>query len=148
MSNFSRSVKRKNKKPSVMKHSDDIYFFRGYPIVVYSYNYDYFESSKSLIDGYGLVFADYCEKAAVDRDLSLVEFLKDSMENNYMLCDFIRECDFSINDNQIFFNDDGDDIDFINMGQFTFRNCKINVYSSYMFVEDLETKIKYLYYGD
>lgn len=148
MSNFSRSVKRKKKKPSVMKQSDDIYFFGGYPIVVYSYNYDYFESSKSLIEGYGLVFADYCEKAEMDRNISLVEFLKDSIDNNYMLCDYIRECDFTIKDSHIVFSDNGDDTDFINMGQFTFRNCKINVFSSYLFVEDLSTDIKYLYYGD
>ncbi len=148
MSNFTRKIKRQNNKSSVMIPSDDIYSFRGYPIVVYNYNSEYFDSSKSLLRAYELVFADYCEKAEMDRNLSLVEFLKDSMENNYNLCDYIRECDFSINDSRIVFSDNGDDTDFINMGQFTFRNCKINVFSSYLFVEDLSTDIKYLYYGD
>ncbi|MCF6340114.1 MAG: hypothetical protein L3J10_05090 [Sulfurimonas sp.] len=148
MNELSRKTKYQSNQESVMQSSKNFYSFKGFSIDVLNYNKNYFESSKQLLEAYTLVFADYFEKSIINA-ISFIDFLKDSVENNYMLCDIIRECDFSIKDEHILFQDtDSTDMDLINMGQFIFRNCKINVCGSYMFIEDLTTNIKYFYYGD
>lgn len=148
MSNYSRKIQLNSRKKTVMKSSEELYFLEGMPIKVVNYNSKYYEDAEHISEAYGLVFSDYFTMAGTSQ-VPFIEFLQDSVEKNYMLSDSLRECDFTIIDEHIYFQDiDDEKIDFINMGQFIFCNCKINACHSYLFVEDLATGIKYLYYGD
>lgn len=119
-------------------------------IEVHKYNGKYFSDSESLVNGYGLFFQDFQEFYNKDKgNVRVIDFLNDSVENNYMLCDSIQEKKFEIFDDHIYFYDeDKERLDYINMGEFYIDNYKVNVCSSYMFFEDLISGKSYIYYGD
>ena len=151
MSNFMRKIEKNNKsKSSHMIEVTELYKLEteiDIPIIIEvgSYNKEYFIGSKELINGYGLFFQDF--KVFLNHTgekKRVIDFLQDSVENNYMLSDYLKDMEFSIKDDHIYFEEN----DFINMGEFYMDNYKVNLCGSYMFFEDLLSGKKFMYYGD
>lgn len=151
MSNFNRKINRTKK----LKSSNMVSIFERYGLAVgsdtpkiievSSYNKEYFENGQELVNGYELFFNDYMGFLdQTNKNMRVIEFLEDSVENNYMLEDYLEEVNFNIVDDHIYFKDN----DFINMGEFYIDNYKVSVSGSYMFFEDLRSSKKYMYYGD
>ena len=121
----------------------------NYRIEVSTFNGDYFRDARSLLDTYGMVFNDFKAYANnKEEKVRLMEFLEDSVENNYYLNDYITKIDFRIKKNHIYFERNGEKEDWINMGEFYIDNYKVNCCSSYMFLTDLKTNEQFMYYGD
>lgn len=152
MSNFTRKIERTKKG----KSSNMVYVVERYCygiggdiphfVEVGSYNKEYFENSKELIEGYELFFNDYIEFLnQTNVNMRVIKFLEDSVENNYMLEDYLEEVDFNVVKDHIYVRDN----DFINMGEFYIDIYQVNVSGSYMFFENLCSRDKkYMYYGD
>jgi len=160
LSNFNRKLK-KNKQNSSSVGADMVKTFEMFQIPLdftdeekifiesSSYNKHFFQSSEDLFDGYGLFFNDYVEFCEKNQEIvRVIVFLEDSVKNNHYLCDSLTELDFTIKDNHIFFKNNGQKNDYINIGEFYIDNYKVNVCHSYMFFEDILTNKKFMYYGD
>ncbi len=120
-----------------------------YIIKVSAYNNIFYNDSSDLINSYGSFLDDFRRYNNIKEiKSSVLDFINDSVSNNHYLCDSIQTLDFTVIDDHILFKEDGDDLDFINKGEFYLGNYKFNICGSYMFIEDLSTHDKYLYYGD
>ena len=118
-------------------------------IEVDCYNQQFFNSPDELVNAYGLFFQDLVAfNNLKGKKLRVIEFLKDSVENNDMLMDSLTELDFKVKGSHILFKYNGEKQDFINMGEFYIDNYKVAVCHSYMFFEDILSEKKYMYYGD
>ncbi len=121
----------------------------NYRIEVSTFNGDYFRDGRSLLNTYGIVFNDFKAFAnSKEEKVRLMEFLEDSVENNYYLNDYITKINFTVKKDHINFKRNGQKEDWINMGEFYIDNYKVNCCSSYMFLTDLKTDEQYMYYGD
>lgn len=157
MANFSRKIRKSKKQKKVTSPIKNVFEFCPveldnnfkFTIEITSYNANYFSDTTKFINSYGLVIHDYknyCNmKGCVD---DFIEFLKDSVENNPYLCDSLNDMTFKVENNHIRFNLDGDEMDFINMGEFYIDYYKINVCNSYLFITDTLEDKQYMYYGD
>jgi len=113
-------------------------------VEVIEYNNNYFNEERELINIHSLLLSDFINSEFDD----LIEFFKDSVENNYYLNDMLLERDFEIKNDTINFKEDNEEYSYINMGCYAFDNKKIYISGSYSFVEDLIEEKKYIYYGD
>ena len=113
---------------------------------VYSYNAEYFNNQREMIECQSLILSNYVESEMED----FLDFLKDSVENNPYLNDFIKEINFEINDikNEISFKEDNEEYSYIFMGSYIVEKYKVFVSGSYIFIQDLSNYKKYMYYGD
>ncbi len=121
----------------------------NYQIDIIAFNNNYFRDCNSFINTYGMLLNDFKEFVNhKEKKVRLMEFLEDSVENNYYLNDYITKIDFTIKKDHINFKRNGRKEDWINMGEFYIDNYKVNCCSSYMFLTDLKTDEQYMYYGD
>jgi len=157
MSNFSRKVRRSNNQKKLTSPMRNVFEFcpielgnnYKFTVDIRSYNSIYFPDSTTFINSYGLVITDYKEFCIRNGHVvDFIEFLKDSVENNPYLSDSIKEINFKVQDEHIYFKYDDEDIDYINMGEFHIDYYKINVCNSYLFITDFIDNKQYMYYGD
>lgn len=112
-----------------------------------NYNPKVFDNSEELFYAYSLVITDYFDFLEVEKtNKSLIDFLKDSVENSPLSDYLVEDYNFQIKDNVIKLI--SDKTNFINQGQFRINNFMIYVSNSYLFILDTEINKKYMYYGD
>ena len=154
MSNISKKFKKDKKIQNPIIKVCNLYSipldFEGNSVVeVGSYNKKYFSSSNEFINSYGLVILDYAQFCNKYRKImKIMDFIRDSVKNNIMLNDSLCEVKFNIKNDHILFKMDGENQDFINMGEFYIDNHKFNACNSYLFIEDIIYGTQFLYYGD
>lgn len=154
MSNYNKKFKKNKTRKNPIKKVCDLYsipfdFEEKGVVEVGSYNTKYFSSSSEFINSYGLVIIDYsnfCNKNK--KEMKIIDFIKDSVENNSMLNDSLNNVNFNVIEDHILFELNEENQDFINMGEFYINNHRFNVCSSYLFIEDIIYGTQYLYYGD
>ena len=118
-------------------------------IEITKHNTRYFNRGKELFFIYRLIFTNYIAFCDENKKImTFIDFLKDSVKNNIMLSDTIKEIDFNIEEEHILFLHNDEEVDYINMGEFKIDNCICNVCNSYLFIEDTLNKKKYMYYAD
>lgn len=121
---------------------------KNYTIEISIYNSDYFKDGKSLINAYGIVLNDFMSFANEKKEkVRFIDFLEHSVENS-ILADSITDIDFTIKNDHILFNLNGEESDLINMGEFYIDNYQINCCGSYMFISDILSDRQFMYYGD
>ena len=113
---------------------------QGENIFTETYNDAYFNSGKEMVGCYAMVMMNFVESG---KD-TFVEYLKDSVKNNYMLNDMLNEVEWKFDGVEVVIP--SEEISYLMMGHFHFANVEIVVSGSYMFIKDGETK--YLYYTD
>ena len=114
-------------------------------VEVVSYNKNYFNSERDLINIHSLLLSNLVESDFED----IIDFFKDSVENDYYLNDFLKEIDFKVKGEEIIFKEDNEEYSYMNMGEYTVGNYKISISGSYLFIEDLyDSNRKFMYYGD
>ena len=120
----------------------------NYRIEVSTFNSDYFRDGRSLVNTYGIVLNDFKEFVNdKEEKIRFMEFLKHSVENSW-LNDYITKIDFTIKNEHIYFERNGEKEDWINMGEFYMDNYKVNSCGSYIFLTDLISNEQFMYYGD
>ena len=113
-------------------------------VEVIEYNTNYFNSERDLINIHSLLLSNLVNSDFDD----LVEFFKDSVENDFYLNDMFKELNFKVINNEIIFKEDSEEYSYINMGCYTINNYKVYISGSYSFIIDLSDNKKYMYYGD
>jgi len=152
MSDFNRELNNKNM----------VYLYEAYHIglssdskndilvEISSYNSNFFNHAKKMLEIYSIFLQDYLEFVnKYEFSACPLNFMKHSVKHNIMINDSLKEMDFRVEDDHIYFSDGKNrENDFINFGEFYIKNYKVNCCSSYMFIEDIITEKKYIYYGD
>lgn len=150
MSNYTKTNNKRNSIQTINEIYEMSFSFNKKCVVkVTSYNNKYFSSGNEFIDGYGLVVIDYidfCDKN--NKIMDFMDFINDSVKNNYMLNDMLFNGNFKIFKDSIYFQIDNEKHHFINQGEFYISDYKCNVCNSYIFIENILTGIQYIYYGD
>ena len=119
-----------------------------YRIAVSTFNSQFFKDGVSLVNTYGIVLNDFKEFVnEQEKKVRFMDFLKHSVENS-QIHDYLTKIDFTIKNEHIYFERDGEKEDWINMGEFFMDNYQINCCGSYMFLTDLKTNEQFMYYGD
>ena len=114
-------------------------------VEVVSYNKNYFNSERDLINIHSLLLSNLVESDFED----IIDFFKDSVENDYYLNDFLKEIDFKVKGEEIIFKEENEEYSYKNMGEYTVGNYKVSISGSYSFIEDLyDSNRKFMYYGD
>ena len=137
-----------------MKEVYEMYFLildftsENYRIEVSTFNSDYVRNGRSLIHIYAIVLEDFKEFVNDKKEkIRFKEFLKHSVENSW-LNDSISKIGFTIKNQHIYFERNGEKEDWINMGEFYMDNYRINSCGSYLFLTDLISNEQFMYYGD
>lgn len=107
---------------------------------------------KDILNHYYLVIRSFFEYCILMKNLSFIEFLKDSVENNYLLNDYLVECShFTVKKKLqlLYYEINGDKESCSFLGHFIINN-KYHCYalSGAFFVEDIDTKKTYFYFCD
>jgi len=121
--------------------------YENYRIEVSSYNQKYFSNSTDMINSYAILFNDLKEFCSMNGKVRIIDFLEDSVANNYYLCDSITKLSYKISDDSIIFQDGSENI-YINMGEFYIDNYQVNICGSNLFFTDLISTSSFMYYGD
>ena len=120
-----------------------------YKVSIKKINSNFFANAIELHGAYELFFIDLISVAETEeRKIGIIEFLQDSVDNNYTLSDSLSKQRFEIKKDHIYTTIDNKYVDFINTGEFIIDNYKVNTSFSYMFLTDLKTNEQYMYYGD
>ena len=129
-----------------MKNIVKLFNVNGLNVEVVKYNEEYFTTAKDLVVLHSLLLQNFSNSKFDD----LIEFLKDSVENNYYLNDLLEELKFKVDkDNDIIFLDeDKIEMRYESMGEYYVNNYRVVVSGSYSFIESITTKEQYLYYGE
>jgi len=113
-------------------------------VEVLSFNTDFFNTEKEVVITHSLMLSNFVESDFND----FLDFLKDSVENNFYLNDYLKEISFKVKNDVIEFLENGEEYKYQNMGEYTINGYRIFVSGGYSFIEDLIEEKKYLYYGD
>lgn len=119
-------------------------------IELISYNPAFYNSAEAVLQSYGILITYYIQyQQRLNKKIDLLEFLKYSIENNPDICDFIKEdYNFEVKGTSIISSKEDDHVILNNFGEFNIENYAVYSCSSYMFIEDMRTQKKYMYYGD
>ncbi|MFK7779871.1 MAG: hypothetical protein QM490_01880 [Candidatus Gracilibacteria bacterium] len=115
-------------------------------IEVLSFNTNYFDNEREFLSIHGLMLTNF-----VDSDLEdYLDFLKDSIKNDYYLNDMIKEINFNVSENEedIIFKEDDEEFSYQNMGEYILDEYRIFVSGSYSFIRCMNTQKTFMYYGD
>lgn len=152
---ITRKIKRnENKEKMLSTSSEYIWSFdcdgdNQYKVFVKKINPQIFIVPGQLNVAYELFFRDLIDEAKIKgHKIDILEFLRDSVKNNYTLRDSLTKQKFKVIDNCIITKIDNEGKGLINTGEFIIENYKINTCYSYMFLTDLNTNEQYMYYGD
>lgn len=137
-----------------MKEIFEMYFLpldftvENYRIEVSTFNSQFFKDGVSLVNTYGIVLNDFKEFAnEQEKKIRFMDFLRHSVENS-QIHDYLTKIDFTIRNEHIYFERDGEKEDWINMGEFYMDNYRINSCGSYLFLTDIISNEQFMYYGD
>jgi len=137
-----------------MKEIFEMYFLpldftvENYRIEVSTFNSQFFKDGVSLVNTYGLVLNDFKEFVnEQEKKVRFMDFLRHSVENS-QIHDYLTKIDFTIRNEHIYFERDGEKEDWINMGEFFMDNYRINSCGSYLFLTDIISNEQFMYYGD
>ena len=120
----------------------------NYRIEVSTFNSQFFKDGVSLVNTYGIVLNDFKEFVnEQEKKVRFMDFLKHSVENS-QIHDYLTKIDFTIKNEHIYFERDGEKEDWINMGEFFMDNYRINSCGSYLFLTDIISNEQFMYYGD
>ena len=133
----------------------EIYFLpldftvENYRIEVDTINREYFKDGVSLINTYGIVLTDFYKFANYKgKKIRFIDFLRHSVENCYGVSDYLNPINFTVENEHIYFEREGEKEDWINMGDFFMDNYRITCCGSYLFLTDMKSNEQYMYYGD
>lgn len=129
-----------------MKNIVKLFNVNGLNVEVIKYNEEYFNTAKDLVVVHSLLLQNFSNSKFDD----LIEFLKDSVENNYYLNDLIEEIKFKVDkyNDIVFLDEDKIEMRYESMGEYYVNDYRVVVSGSYSFIESITTKEQYLYYGD
>jgi len=117
-----------------------------------SYNVKFFKTSKDFVNLFERVLSRYSEYLSYSQDDSFLSFLNDSVYNNdYMVSDYINEEEYDVDDESIcILNDEESEVKpcLDNMGNFIIGNYNIHCSGPYLCIEDMDEKLKYVYFMD
>ncbi len=120
-----------------------------YKVSMKKINPKYFSNAIEFHGAYELFFKDLVDVAEKeDRKVGIIEFLQDSVDNNYMLSDSLSQQRFKVKKDHIYTTIDNNYVDLTHTGEFIIDNYKVNTSWSYMFFTDLKTNKQFMYYGD
>jgi hypothetical protein len=120
-----------------------------YNVFIQKIHPKYFLYATELYIAYELFFRDLADFAMIkNRKVDIINFLQDSVENNYTLSDSLTKQNFTVKDDHIYTYINNYEMDLINFGEFIIDNFKVHTSLSYMFFTNLRTNEQYVYYGD
>lgn len=123
-------------------------------IEVTKFNQYYFNKGSNVLDSSYLIFEDYKQFCLFkNKELGVINFLKDSVKNNHDLCDYIEKCKFQIVENYVLIEKSKamkKNNKYEILGELYFDNYRFTMaLGSYYFIESIvDNNEKYMYYGD
>jgi hypothetical protein len=123
-------------------------------IEVTKINENYFNNGKDMLMYSSLLFEDFKQHCLYnDKLIGIIEFLKDSVDNNHDLCDYLEKCRFNVLKNIVNIKESKGlpkSNKYEILGEFYFDNYKfILTYSYYYFIQSVcNENEQYFYYGD
>lgn len=135
-------------------YSLDMEEFGKKSIEVTKFNQCYFNKGSDILNASSLIFEDYKQHCLFnEKEISIIDFLKDSVLNNCYLCDYIEKCKFDIEGSSVIIKKSKamkKNNKYEILGEFYFDNYKfVMTYGSYYFIQSIiNENEQYMYYGD